>query len=63
MPIPEPPEFSWANAAPGLILVALGFLLSLFICQAVFGEARNGSGRSSDSRSATGWPAPATRSS
>ena len=27
--IPEPPEFSWANAAPGLILVALGFVLSL----------------------------------
>jgi NADH-quinone oxidoreductase subunit L len=39
--VPEPPEFSWANAAPGLILVALGFLLSLLISQAVFSGARN----------------------
>ena len=39
--IPEPPDFSWANAAPGLVMVALGILLSWFICQAVFGEARN----------------------
>ena len=39
--VPEPPEFSWANAAPGLILVALGFVLSLMISQAVFSGVRN----------------------
>ena len=39
--IPEPPTFSWANAAPGLVLVALGFILSLLICKAVFDGARN----------------------
>jgi NADH-quinone oxidoreductase subunit L len=39
--IPEPPEFSWAHAAPGLVLVALGFVLSLLISQAVFSGARN----------------------
>jgi NADH-quinone oxidoreductase subunit L len=39
--IPEPPTFSWAHAAPGLILVALGFLLSWFISKAIFGGARN----------------------
>ena len=39
--VPEPPTFSWANAAPGLILVALGFILSLMVCKAVFDGARN----------------------
>ena len=39
--VPEPPEFSWANAAPGLILIGLGFLLSLLISKAVFSGARN----------------------
>jgi NADH-quinone oxidoreductase subunit L len=39
--IPEPPEFSWAHAAPGLVLVGLGFVLSLLISQAVFSGARN----------------------
>jgi NADH-quinone oxidoreductase subunit L len=39
--VPEPPEFSWANALPGLVLVALGFVLSWMISQAVFSGARN----------------------
>jgi NADH-quinone oxidoreductase subunit L len=39
--IPEPPSFSWAHAAPGLILIGLGFVLSLMISKAVFNGARN----------------------
>jgi NADH-quinone oxidoreductase subunit L len=39
--VPHAPEFSWANAAPSIILVALGIALSLFICQALFNAARN----------------------
>ncbi len=39
--VPHPPEFSWANAAPGLILVALGIGFSWMICQAMFSGARN----------------------
>jgi NADH-quinone oxidoreductase subunit L len=31
--------FSWGKAAPSIILVALGFLVSLALCKAVFGEA------------------------
>ena len=37
--IPGAPEFSWGNAAPGLVLVALGFAVSLYLSRAVFGEA------------------------
>ena len=39
--VPPPPEFSWAAAAPGLILVALGIILSWTICQAIFSGAKN----------------------
>jgi NADH-quinone oxidoreductase subunit L len=39
--VPHAPEFSWANALPGLILVALGIILSWTICQAIFSGARN----------------------
>ena len=36
-----PPKFKWANAAPGLVLVALGFVISLGMSMAVFGRRRN----------------------
>ena len=38
--VPEPPKFTWAAAAPGLALVALGFIVSLYLCKAVFGEKK-----------------------
>jgi NADH-quinone oxidoreductase subunit L len=31
--------FSWAKAMPSIVLVALGFVVSLLLCKAVFGEA------------------------
>ena len=40
--IPEPPTFSWAAAAPSIILVALGISLSWAISKKVFGEEKNG---------------------
>ncbi len=39
--VPEPPEFSWGAAAPGLVLVLLGFLVSLGLSLAVFGRQKN----------------------
>jgi NADH-quinone oxidoreductase subunit L len=39
--VPAPPVFTWANAAPGLILVALGILVSAFASLAVFGRRKN----------------------
>lgn len=39
--VPPPPEFSWAAAAPGLLLVLAGFVVSLLISKAVFGEKKN----------------------
>ncbi|MFZ8996892.1 MAG: NADH-quinone oxidoreductase subunit L [Ilumatobacteraceae bacterium] len=39
--IPPPPKFTWSAAAPGLALVALGFLISLGASVAVFGGRRN----------------------
>ena len=39
--VPAPPVFTWANAAPGLILVALGILVSGLASLAVFGRRRN----------------------
>ncbi len=41
MSVPPPPEFTWAAAAPGLLLVALGFIVSLALTKAVFGEKKN----------------------
>jgi len=41
MSVPPPPKFTWAAAAPGLMLVLLGFLVSLALCKAVFGEKKN----------------------
>jgi len=41
MSVPPPPKFTWAAAAPGLLLVALGFVVSLALCKAVFGEKKN----------------------
>ena len=38
--VPAPPEFSWKNAAPSIILVALGFLMSLGLSMALFGDER-----------------------
>ncbi len=37
--LPEAAEFEWINAIPSITLVAAGFLVSLFLCRAVFGEA------------------------
>jgi NADH-quinone oxidoreductase subunit L len=31
--------FTWAKAAPSIVLVALGFIVSLAICRAIYGEA------------------------
>jgi NADH-quinone oxidoreductase subunit L len=39
--VPEPPKFSWSAAAPGLIMVALGGLISLGLSLAVFGKRKN----------------------
>ena len=39
--VPLPPKFEWINAAPGLILVALGFIVSVLLSIAVFGGRRN----------------------
>jgi len=36
--IPAGPEFSWAHAAPSIILVIAGFAVSLFLCLQVFGK-------------------------
>jgi NADH-quinone oxidoreductase subunit L len=37
--IPEGPKFSWASAAPSILLVALGFGVSLFLCKEIWGKA------------------------
>ena len=37
--IPEGPKFSWASAAPSILLVALGFGVSLFLCKQVWEKA------------------------
>ena len=39
--MPEPPKFKWSSAAPGLLLVAAGFVVSLFLSLAVFGKKKN----------------------
>jgi NADH-quinone oxidoreductase subunit L len=39
--VPAPPEFSWGAAAPGLVLVLLGFLISLGLSIAVFAGRKN----------------------
>ena len=39
--VPPPPTFTWANAAPGLVLVLLGFLVSLGASLAVWGGRKN----------------------
>jgi NADH-quinone oxidoreductase subunit L len=39
--VPHPPEFSWLNALPGLVLVAAGFVISLMLCKAVFGGEKS----------------------
>ena len=33
-------EFEWAKAVPSIVLVALGFVVSLALCKAVFGAAK-----------------------
>ena len=38
--VPGPPEFSWANAAPSIVLVAAGFVISLFICRGLYNSDR-----------------------
>jgi NADH-quinone oxidoreductase subunit L len=37
--IPEPAVFEWAKAMPSVVLVALGFAVSLVLCKRVFGTA------------------------
>ena len=37
--IPEPAEFEWVKAAPSILLVAAGFMISLALCRRVFGKA------------------------
>jgi NADH-quinone oxidoreductase subunit L len=39
--VPAPPEFTWAAAAPGLLLVLAGFVVSLLLSLAVFGKRKN----------------------
>jgi NADH-quinone oxidoreductase subunit L len=39
--VPPPPEFTWSAAAPGLVLVALGFVVSAGLSMAVFERKRN----------------------
>jgi len=39
--VPEPPKFKWSAAAPGLLLVLAGFLVSLLLSLAVFGKKKN----------------------
>ena len=39
--VPPPPKFTWAAAAPGLLLVLAGFLVSLFVSKAVFSDAKS----------------------
>ncbi|MEQ1701054.1 MAG: NADH-quinone oxidoreductase subunit L [Ilumatobacteraceae bacterium] len=39
--LPEAPVFEWINAAPSIILVLAGFLISLFVSKAVFGEGNS----------------------
>jgi len=37
--LPEAAHFEWINAVPSIALVVLGFLVSLALCKAVFGDA------------------------
>jgi NADH-quinone oxidoreductase subunit L len=37
--VPEAAHFKWINAVPSILLVALGFVVSLALCKAVFGDA------------------------
>jgi NADH-quinone oxidoreductase subunit L len=37
--VPAAKAFEWVNALPSVAVVAAGFLVSLFLCKAVFGEA------------------------
>ena len=39
--VPEPPKFKWSSAAPGLLLVAAGFVVSVLLSLAVFGKRKN----------------------
>ena len=39
--VPAPPEFKWSAAAPGLLLVLAGFVVSLGLSLAVFGKRKN----------------------
>jgi NADH-quinone oxidoreductase subunit L len=39
--VPHPPEFSWAAAAPGLVLVALGIIVSALMCRTLFSGVKS----------------------
>ena len=39
--VPAPPKFTWANAAPGLLLVLLGFLISIGVSLALWSGRKN----------------------
>ena len=38
--VPGPPEFSWGNAVPSILLVAAGFVISLFLCRGLYNSER-----------------------
>jgi NADH-quinone oxidoreductase subunit L len=40
--LPEPPTFAWVNAVPSIVLVLLGFAVSLFLSRKVFSQSSNG---------------------
>jgi len=40
--LPEPPTFEWIKAVPSIVLVLLGFAVSLMLCRKVFSEHANG---------------------
>jgi NADH-quinone oxidoreductase subunit L len=37
--LPEGGEFKWVNALPSVIMIALGFTISLYLCKRLFGTA------------------------
>ena len=39
--VPHAPEFTWAKAAPSIVLVALAFVVTVFLCKQVFEAARS----------------------
>ena len=40
-PILDHAQFEWVNAVPSIMLVLGGFVVSLFVCRSIYGEARS----------------------